>query len=177
MNLREAILKEHSKNQCNNIVNWVGNNQERFDELFNLILKNEEIVAQRGSWPMSYCVEAHHSLINKHWERLLKHIRKQGLHDAIKRNVTRLMQFTDIPKKWHGDAMDICFQFLEDPGESVAVKVCSLTVLGNLSVYYPEIIPEIRMIIEHAMPHQTPAFKSKAKHLLATWNKPDKLAR
>ena len=33
MNLREEILKEHSKAQCTKIVNWVGTNQQRFDEV------------------------------------------------------------------------------------------------------------------------------------------------
>ncbi len=34
MNLREEILKEHSKTQCTKIVDWVGDSQQRFDELF-----------------------------------------------------------------------------------------------------------------------------------------------
>jgi hypothetical protein len=38
MNLEEIILKEHSKKQCNKIVQWVGNNPERFNELFHLFL-------------------------------------------------------------------------------------------------------------------------------------------
>ncbi|MBK8496606.1 MAG: hypothetical protein IPL50_17600 [Chitinophagaceae bacterium] len=33
MNLRAEILKEHSKAQCNTIVQWVGADQKRFDEL------------------------------------------------------------------------------------------------------------------------------------------------
>ena len=59
MNLRDEILKEHSKPQCNKIVQWVGDSQKRFDGLFNLFLNDEYRVTQRAAWPLSYCVIAH----------------------------------------------------------------------------------------------------------------------
>jgi hypothetical protein len=59
--------------------------------------------------------------------------------------------------------MDICFSYLSSPTEAVAVKAFSLTVLGNLAKQYPDIIPEIKIIIEEQLPHQTAAFKVRAK--------------
>jgi hypothetical protein len=49
MNLREEILKEHSKAQSNKIVSWIGNSQKKFDELFNLFLNDEYRVTQRAA--------------------------------------------------------------------------------------------------------------------------------
>ena len=49
MHLRETILDEHSKANCNKIVNWVGDSQKRFDELFNLFLNSEYRVNQRAA--------------------------------------------------------------------------------------------------------------------------------
>ena len=54
MKLRETILKDHSKATCLRIVKWVGNDQKRFDELFNLFLNDEYRVVQRAAWPMTY---------------------------------------------------------------------------------------------------------------------------
>jgi hypothetical protein len=62
--------------------------------------------------------------------------------------------------------MDICFSYVEDPVEAVAVKAFSLTVLGNLAKQYPEIIPEIKLLIEEQLGRQTAAFKSRAKMFL-----------
>ena len=59
--------------------------------------------------------------------------------------------------------MDICFQYLQSPKEAVAIKAFSLTVLGKLANKYPEIIPEIKLLIEEQLPQQTAAFKSRAK--------------
>ena len=162
-NLREQILKEHSKAQCTTIVNWVGASQQRFDELFNLFLNDEYRVVQRAAWPVSYCVMAHPEFIKKHWTALIKNLQKPNLHNAVKRNSIRLLQDIKIPKKYQGQIMDICFKYVESPTEAVAVKAFSLTVLGNLAKQYPEIIPEIKLLIEEQLPHQTAAFKSRAK--------------
>lgn len=171
MNLREEILREHSKAQCDKIVNWVGNSQKRFDELFTLFIKDEYRVVQRAAWPMSYSVIAHPDLFNKHFTALLKNLQKHNLHNAVKRNSIRLLQHINIPKKYQGEVMEICFKYVASPTEAVAVKAFSLSVLGNLAKAYPEIIPEIKILIEDQMPTQTAAFKSRAKQLLKSFQK------
>ncbi len=165
-NLREQILKEHSKAQCSKIVNWVGASQQRFDALFYLFLKDEYRVVQRASWPVSYSVIAHPELITKHWKKLVTNLQKPNLHDAVKRNSIRLLEDINIPKKYQGELMDICFNYLASPNEAIAVKAFSLSVLTNLSGQYPEIIPEIKLLIEDQLPQQTPAMASKAKKFL-----------
>ena len=163
MNLRIEILKEHSKAQCNKIVQWVGNSQQRFNELFSLFLNDEYRVVQRAGWPLSYCVEAHPEFIKTNFSKLLKNLQQPKLHDAVKRNSIRLLQHVVIPEKHQGEVMNICFQYVESPTEAVAIKAFSLTVLSNLAKQYPEIIPEVKLLIEVQLPHQTAAFKSRAK--------------
>ena len=65
MNIKTALLKEHSKKQCDAIVKWVGDDQKRFDELFDLFLHDEYRVVQRAGWPISYCVEKNPEFIKK----------------------------------------------------------------------------------------------------------------
>ena len=167
MNLRQALLSEHSKEQCRSIVNWVGKSQKRFDDLFSLFLSNEYRLVQRAAWPVSYCVEAHPILIHKHYGNLIKRLQEPGIHDAVKRNSTRLLQHVSIPEEWQGEIMNICFEYVASPAEAIAVKAFSLTVLGNLAKVYPEIIPELKLVIEEQFEGQSPAFKSRAKKILA----------
>ncbi|HUS00717.1 MAG TPA: hypothetical protein VMY77_03275 [Chitinophagaceae bacterium] len=174
MNLREELLSEHSKAQCNKIVQWVGASEKRFEQLFHLFLTEEYRVNQRAAWPVSYCVIAHPSFIKKKFGKLVKNLRKPGLHDSVKRNSIRFLKNIDIPEKYHGDIMDICFGYLASPKEAVAIKVFSLIVLGNLSKKYPEIKPEIKVLIDEQLPHQTIAFKGRAQKLLNSWNKKEK---
>lgn len=165
-NLREEILKEHSKAQCTAIVNWVGASQQRFDELFKLFLNDEYRVAQRAAWPVSYCVIAHPQFIKKHWAALVKNLQQPNLHNAVKRNSIRLLQDIPIPEKYQGSIMDICFNYLQSPAEAVAVKAFSLTVLNNLAKQYPEIIPEVQLILEDQAQCLTAALKVRAREFL-----------
>jgi hypothetical protein len=166
MNLRQEILKEHSKAQCEKIVHWVGGSQIRFDDLFRLFLEGEKIEAQRAAWPVSYCVIAHPAFISKHFAALLNNLKKSNLHNAVKRNSIRLLQHVQVPERYHGDVMNICFDYLASPLEPVAVKAFSLTVLANLAKYYPGIVQEIKLLIESQFSGQTAGFKSRAKKIL-----------
>lgn len=171
MNLRKEILREHSKAQCEKIVNWVGSNQDRFDELFKLFIHDEYRVVQRASWPLSICVDNNPYFIRRHWKYFIANLEKPGIHNAVKRNSIRLMQRVSIPVRYHGAVMNICFNYLQSPTEPVAIKTFALTVLANLSNEYPGIIPEIKLIIEELLPNQTAAFKNRAGKLLAKWNR------
>ncbi len=166
MKLRDQILKEHSKANCDIIVKWVGDSQQRFDELFDLFLNDEYRVVQRAGWPLSYAVSAHPKFIQKHFARLLKNLQKPGLHNAVRRNTTRLLQDVDIPQRFQGQVMDLCFEYINSPTEFVAVKAFALTVLENLSKQYPEIKPELKTIIEDRWDYETAAFRSRAKKIL-----------
>jgi hypothetical protein len=166
MDLRKTILAEHSRANCNKILKWVGHSQKRFDELFNVFLNSEYRINQRAAWPLSYCVIAHPMLISKHFSRLIKNLLKRGIHNAVKRNTVRLLQHVEIPEKFHGTIMDLCFQYIKSPDEPVAVKAFSLSILHSLSKKYPEIKNEIRLIIEERWVHETAAFHSRARKFL-----------
>lgn len=166
MNLREIILAEHSKANCNRIVKWVGQSQKRFDELFALFLNNEYRVAQRAAWPVNYCAENHPGLIAGHLEKLLDNLSQANLHASVKRNSVRLLQYIDIPEALHGRVIDTCINYISTPGETVAVKCFSLSVLDNMTMIYPEIRNEIKEIISTEW-QQTPALQSGAKKFLS----------
>lgn len=166
MNLKDEILKEHSKQQCDKIVKWVGDNTKRFNELFRLFLHGEYRVTQRAAWPLSYCAIAHPHLMISNYEALLNNLKKTNLHNSIKRNTVRLLQSVDFPEKYDGTIMEICFAYVEAPGEAVAIKAFALTVLEKLARKYPEIIAEIKILIDDQLPHQSAAFKSRARNFM-----------
>jgi hypothetical protein len=169
MDLKKEILKEHSKEQCNRIVDWVGNDKKKFNELFHLFLHSEYRTTQRAAWPLSYCAIAHPHFMEHHYEELLENLKTPDLHNSIKRNTVRLLQSVDIPEKHEGAVMEICFKYLESPDEAVAIKAFSLSVLGKLAKKYPEIVAEIKLIIEEQLPYQTAAFKSRAKNFMKSF--------
>jgi hypothetical protein len=163
MDLKAVLLKEHTKTQCDKIVRYIGNDKDRFAELMKLFFQGEYRVTQRAAWPMSYCVQDHPELIKPYFGQLVKKLETPGMHDSIPRNILRLLQYIDIPEKYQGRVMTICFDFIQSNDTAIAIKAFALTVLQNLSKKYPEILPELKTIIEERWEHETPAFRSRAK--------------
>lgn len=166
MKLRDEILREHSKAVCNRIVDWIGNDQQRFDQLFDLFLHDEYRVVQRAAWPLSNAVMKHPAFISRHFSKLLKNLQRRDIHEAVKRNTLRLLQFVAIPARFHGMVMNTCFDYIQSPAEKPAIKAFSLTVLYNLSRQYPDIKQELKTIIDTQWEHESAAFRSRAKHIL-----------
>ena len=164
--LNGVILKEHSKKQCDKAVTYVGARASRFAQLVDLFLSGPYRVTQRAAWPLSCCVQNHPKLIEPHLKKILNYALKPGVHDAVKRNIVRLLQFIEIPVRLQGQAAAICFQFFYDKKEPIAVRVFSMTVLANLARNLPELKNELIPLIEDQMPYASPGFTSRGSALL-----------
>jgi hypothetical protein len=169
MNLRKQILKEHSKSNSRRIAKYIGDDEKRFAELMDLFLHDEYRVVQRSAWIVSEMATAHPHLIRPHLKKMLIYL-KQDVHDAVKRNVIRILQFIDIPKNLQGLTAEICFQFLMDAKEPVAVKVFSMTVLSNLCKTNTELKNELRLVIEDQLTNASAGFKARARKVLLEKN-------
>lgn len=165
MNLQEAIRSEHSKVNTARIAQWIGQDKKRFDELVQLLLHGEYRIIQRAAWILSTCTDQYPNLIEPYTGQLLEYCAKKNIHDAVKRNITRIFQTIPIPLQHHEAAMNICFQFLTDPKEAIAIRCFSMSILAALCVSsYPEIKQELKMVIEDALSYQqtSAAFKNRA---------------
>jgi hypothetical protein len=166
MNIKEALLDEHSKDQCSRIAKFIGQDKERFAELMRLFFEGEYRVTQRAAWPMSYCVRDYPDLVKPYFGRLLNNLKKPGLHDSIPRNTLRLLQHVSIPKKFHGQLMSTCFHFVEKPETATAIKAFSLNILFNFTTQYPAIVPELKLLVADQWENETAAFRSSGRKIL-----------
>ncbi|MFA6150045.1 MAG: hypothetical protein WC716_01910 [Chitinophagaceae bacterium] len=173
MNLQEQLLKEHSRNNTIFIANWIGSNKERFGELMHLFFQGEPKVVQRAAWVVSYCFENCQELVPPYLSEMVDYCNTPGIHDAVKRNVTRIIAHLNIPEKLEEPLLNLCFELLINPKETVAVRCWCMDILLTLSRTYPEIKNELQHIIEDALEHQeiTAAFKSKSKRVLLALKK------
>lgn len=171
MDLKAAILKEHSKPQAILIQQYIGSNQELFDELMTHFFSNQYRVTQRAAWIMSHCVEKYPFLIQPHLEKMVYNLGDKKIHVAVKRNTVRMLQEVEVPEDLMGTLADYCFKFLLDPKEAVAVRVFSMTILYNICKKEPDLANELKVVIEEFLPHGTAGFKSRGKRILKGLNK------
>lgn len=166
MNLVKALLKEHSKAQCNRIVEYIGTDKDRFRELVDVFITGNYRINQRAAWPLSYCVEHNPELIKPHLKKLIHNLKRPDLHNAVKRNTVRLLQFISIPKSLQGVAAQVCFDFLQNRKEAIAVRVFSMTVLANIAKDQPALKSELKITIEDNVPYGSAGFVSRSRKIL-----------
>ncbi|MBX2971385.1 MAG: hypothetical protein KF803_18610 [Cyclobacteriaceae bacterium] len=171
MNLEKEILKEHSKAQTLKIVRYVGNDPERFSELVSLFLKGPYRVTQRAAWPLSICVEHNPEIVKPHLKKLVMNLKQPALHNAVKRNTIRLLQFIEVPKSLHGEVATRCFDYLQDNQEAIAVRAFSMTVLANIAKTNPGLKRELIMILEDILPYGSAGLISRARTTIKQLNK------
>ena len=166
MNIREALIKEHSKRQCNRIVDYVGNDKKRFAELIILMLTDEYRIAQRAAWPVSYCIQKNDRLIQPWFGKMINKLQELNIHDAIKRNTLRVMQDLCIPEKHCGVLYDICYAYLHSIKEPIAIRVFALSVLSNIAQKHPELKIEVIHDAENFLHCGIPALESRSRKVL-----------
>ena len=170
MNLREEILKEHSKKQTQKIVSFIGDDIKLFAQLMNLFFANEYRVTQRSAWVVSECFQNHPELVDVYLKSLIENLNNQ-VHDAVKRNTLRMLQFITIPKDLQGMAFENCMKLLLNIEEPIAVKAFAMTVLSNICKQEPDLKNELKIVIEEQLPYGSPGFKSRANKVLKEWQK------
>jgi len=171
VNLEKELQKKQSRALCNRIVQYIGEDKIRFDELIRLFFRGEYRLTQHAAWPMSYCIRNHPKLAKPYFRKFIDQLSDHLAHPAARRNIVRLLQFVEIPKKFHGEILHTCLRFISSPDEAIAVKAFSLRILENLGVLYPEILPELKTIIEDRWDLESPAFRSRARKILMKTDK------
>jgi hypothetical protein len=166
MNIRDALLEVHSKAQATKIADHVGADSHRFAELMKQLLGPVYRLSQRAAWPVSYCIEWHPELVKPYFNVLIKQLESDDAHVAVRRNVARLLQFVDIPKRYQGRVFDACYNLLANPAEPVAVRVFSMTVAAKLAENEPELLGELRLVAAKYPQAATAGFRSRSRRVL-----------
>lgn len=166
MDLETEILREHSKRQTVRIARWIGPDNRRFRQLMELLLHGDHIVTQRAAWILSSCYEFHPQLIPPWLPALLKKMREPGVHDALERNVVRILECIDIPKPLLGTVVSLCFEYLDSVDAPIAVKVHSMSVLQRVAEQEPDLKHELQTAIELMIPYVAPALRARGRMVI-----------
>jgi hypothetical protein len=167
MDIRQALEAEHSKRQTAAIVEYIGDDADRFAELMKVFFAGEYRLTQRAAWPMNYCAEQQPQLIQPYLPKLLHLLQRDDAHDAVKRNIARLLQYVSIPKKLHARVYSLCVELVDNPQEPAATRVFAMTAAARIAKTEPALLNELQLIVEQHLPHATAAFRSRAKTILS----------
>lgn len=166
MNIRDALLAEHSKRQTMKIVRYINDDPDRFAELMKLFLGDVYRITQRAGWPLSDSVKLHPELIKPYFSQMLMQLERDDVHVAVRRNVVRLLQFVDVPKRLEGRVYDACYNLLDDASQPVAVRAFALTVAAKIAKGEPALLDELRLVATKYPALMTAGFRVRTRRLL-----------
>jgi hypothetical protein len=167
MNIREEIINARSKADILAVASFACESKQHCKELMRCFNANESKLSQKAAWCVSWAFRKKTEIIQPYIKDVVAKLKNKELHNGIIRSAVQILERIDIPERFQGEVMDACFNFIETPSTAIAIKAFSLTTLFNLSKQYPEIGPELKLIIQERWDTETAAFRSRGKKILA----------
>lgn len=167
MDLKNGIIKAQSKSNIVSVLDWIGEDMGKVDQLIDIFQKEDMKLTHRASWVITSLAERCPWVMERHLPVLIGRMLDDRVHVGVRRNMIRSLQFMEIPSSLQGRVLDACFSFLDNPKEGNVVQVFAMSVIEKLTKEYPEIIPELRYLIERNLENDpSPAFRSRARKTL-----------
>ncbi|NTW26659.1 MAG: hypothetical protein HGA37_18315 [Lentimicrobium sp.] len=165
MLLDELLLRAQSRANTDTIIEIVMAKPEVFEELWKLVLLNEDPLSRRAAWAADYCAEINPVFIQEKIEELSAKV-PDFKSDGLKRHGLRMLSRSPLPDENLGILADACFNWLQSSSESVAVKMYSMVILQRVSELIPDIRRELYDIIEIQLQEATPGFINIGKKIM-----------
>lgn len=157
--LEDLLLREQSRANTNQVIEIVMARPVLFEDLWDLLLHNQDPLSRRAAWAADYCAELNPEFLENKIELLSSKV-VEFSSDGLKRHSLRMLSRSPMPEENLGILADACFNWLQSASESVAVKMYSMVILHRISESIPEIRRELFDIIEIQMQDATPGFRN-----------------
>ena len=165
--IKQYLENDQSKENRDAIIDFVGDDTGRLGHLMEMFLDTDLHwrYNQRAAWPIGVLGRKKPYLINPYLSRMVN-LLGPGNHDAVNRNILRILEDLDVHEDLEGIVFDKCYNFLNDPDYSIAIRAFSMTVLFNIASKYPETLPELYESIQLHLPYGSTGFKNRGNKIL-----------
>jgi hypothetical protein len=162
----EKLLVVNSHHLGQKIARKMLQEPELLPELILPIVEGPSSVAGRASWALSLVAEERPQLVKPHLKVLIRQLDNPDLSVPVKRHLLRLLQFVEIPGKFHARLIDFYFKILKSRKEAIAVHVYAMTVLFRITAQMPELRNELSIMLEDNLPYASAGYRSRAIKIL-----------
>lgn len=160
-NLDRIQFKEHVLE----VVDWVGDDTERFHRLLEFILKGTNREQQKSAWVLTTICEAKPELAQPYLARFLDLLDHKGLHQGLYRCLIRIMMTCELPEKLHARIHDTMTGIMMDPGRSIAERAFAIHVGTRIIKLHPELKDEFSIVLDEiGLTNTSPAIASSIRN-------------
>ena len=163
--LTEKIEQCNSKQAVLMLGSYIANNPDFIDHILLLMREMNKPKHWKAAWVFDHVYQEDKGLILPYIDTLIT-LFKESKSQSVLRICGKLLTFHPVTDKLDGDFINVCFDMLISPNVAVAIKVHAMQLVFNISEVYPELKPELKIVIQEQIPNNTAGFKSRANKLL-----------
>ncbi|TAJ09420.1 hypothetical protein DMA11_19950 [Marinilabiliaceae bacterium JC017] len=165
MDFEEQLIDRWNSAGFNQIAKDNCHSAEVVAKLFSLTThKNHKI-----AWRSAYLVDQIHDLAPEMVTPYLPRIAEALpalTNQSVKRHFARILVQHDLSELADGRLLDACFTWLTQQDTPIAVKAHCMQILFNLTKIYPELIPELKIVLEELIPYGSKGEQNRARKIL-----------
>ncbi|MBK3518090.1 hypothetical protein [Carboxylicivirga marina] len=139
-------------------------------EKIKLLLELNEHPKNKIAWRTAYLLDLSHDLnqnvLDEHLELIMQRTPKLT-NQSIKRHYMRILSQHDLSEMADGNFLDCCFESLQTEETPIAVKAHCMQIIYDLTKPYPELIPELKAVLENLLPYGSKGEINRARKILS----------
>ncbi|RLD45199.1 MAG: hypothetical protein DRI86_05885 [Bacteroidetes bacterium] len=169
INIKEIenfLIEELSVNRAKSLKNIDNSKKEELTRLlWEIMISNKHPHSWRAAWSIFHLVEKQKELMRPYLSEIIK-LLLSFKYDGQKREMMKVLLLFPTTDLEMGKLVGICFRILDNPNESLAVRVHAMQIIFNISEIELEIKPELKSTIIHHLDNSSKGFKSRGNKLL-----------
>ncbi len=154
-------MAEHSRAQAVMIADIIIQKPFLLDELLEIIFTEKEPLSRRAAWALRFIHERDVRLLDNYFPIII--IKLPEIESvAIQRNFLYLLANSNIPEFYHARLLEFTSIVLLNTSSSVASLIYSIDIFFNISKSEPDLLNELKLMIEMLLPVATAGVRSKS---------------
>ncbi len=163
--LSELIMAEHSRSQADFIADVVLKHPNLISELINIVIADEEPISRRAAWPLRIVSDRNHEIIYPFTPLIIDKLQRIETV-SIQRAFLAILINSTIPEDYHGELLQFTSEILLNAGSPVASIIYSADIFYKLSIKEPELLNELKLMLEYQLPFGSAGVKSKCRKII-----------
>lgn len=168
LTIQQQLYLEHSAQNADRIAKYISDHPEHLEELATILCGSDQLAAQRSGQVLKYAVEKYDIVLSAQQTKpLIHHIFAPTTHDAVVRNTLSILQkHVVIPSEVEGELYDFCIHSIAVLKSPIAVRAFAMGVAYRIASPYPELLNELKIILEEVLIHAEKGVLSRARNIL-----------
>jgi hypothetical protein len=163
----EAKLVDSSRIIADMLVNDIDHDQVKFNEMFDLAMRDEYPLSMRAARIISLCAERYVDLVQPHISAMINSLQQIKV-EGVKRGFLKI--FAESPVMLNEDETglltDMAFNYLSNQQEAIAVRYYCIDILLKVAGQYPEIGNELSSVLNSLPDDSASGLKAKCTQAL-----------